>query len=99
MKNNFIALKCPKCGHEWVYKGKSEWYTYCAMCRSLVSIKKHRIEKVTRKTPQLHNEIPLECHRCGHKWVYRGNSQWYAPCPICKIPVKIVGGKIDINRK
>jgi len=32
-------LKCKKCGYEWEYKGKSEYYTSCPRCRANVRVK------------------------------------------------------------
>lgn len=42
--------------------------------------------------------IKLKCQRCGHEWIYKGKSQYYAPCSNCKSSVNIrtqqkVGGK------
>jgi ribosomal protein S27E len=31
-----MILKCQKCGHEWIYKGKSQFLTSCPLCKSLV---------------------------------------------------------------
>jgi len=28
-----MKLKCKKCGYEWDYKGKSQFYTSCPRCR------------------------------------------------------------------
>jgi hypothetical protein len=36
--------KSPKCGYKWNYKGKSEWYTSCPMCKSMVNVRKRKIE-------------------------------------------------------
>lgn len=36
-----IELRC-KCGHEWIYKGKSEHYATCPRCHNLVNVKKAR---------------------------------------------------------
>jgi hypothetical protein len=37
-----IKLKCPRCGHEWSYRGKNPWYATCPFCLIKVSIKKYR---------------------------------------------------------
>ena len=34
-------LKCKRCGKEWNYKGKAEYYTSCPNCRTSVKIKKY----------------------------------------------------------
>lgn len=35
-----MKLKCQRCGNEWEYKGKSEYYAPCSKCKTSVSIKK-----------------------------------------------------------
>lgn len=32
--------------------------------------------------------IECECQKCGYKWKYRGNSQWYISCPRCRNAMK-----------
>ena len=34
-----VDLSC-KCGHNWTYKGKSEYYATCPRCHNLVNVKK-----------------------------------------------------------
>jgi len=31
-----IKLRCPRCGHEWTYRGQSRWWATCPICRRLV---------------------------------------------------------------
>lgn len=33
--------------------------------------------------------IEVTCHRCGNKWIYRGNSKFYVPCSKCKTSINI----------
>ena len=42
-----MKIKCPKCNHEWEYKGKSKYYVTCPQCYNKVKIKlmKGGIEK------------------------------------------------------
>lgn len=35
-----VWLKCKRCGNEWEYKGKSEWYAPCSRCKTSINIKK-----------------------------------------------------------
>ncbi len=35
-------LKCHRCKHEWIYKGKSKWYASCPDCRTSVRIKEKK---------------------------------------------------------
>jgi len=35
-----IELKCKKCGREWTYRGKKEYYATCPDCKTSVKIKK-----------------------------------------------------------
>jgi DNA-directed RNA polymerase subunit RPC12/RpoP len=39
-----VKLRCPHCGYEWDYKGKSMFYATCPRCMYKVNIKKHRVE-------------------------------------------------------
>lgn len=41
--------------------------------------------------------IPLECGRCGHKWVYHGVSDWYTSCGICKATVNVRKKKLELG--
>ena len=34
-----VKLKCRRCGYEWEYKGKSEWYASCSRCKTSINIK------------------------------------------------------------
>ena len=40
-----MILKCQKCGHEWIYTGKSQWLTSCPLCKSLVNTQQNRGSK------------------------------------------------------
>jgi len=31
---------CPKCGYDWEYKGKSNFYISCPRCRSNINLNK-----------------------------------------------------------
>ena len=33
--------------------------------------------------------VKLRCQRCGYKWDYKGQSEWYASCPRCRSSVKV----------
>jgi acetyl-CoA carboxylase beta subunit len=35
-----IWLKCQRCGHEWLYKGKQIYYACCPTCLSKVRIRR-----------------------------------------------------------
>lgn len=35
-----VWLKCKRCGNEWNYQGKSEWYAPCSRCKTSINIKK-----------------------------------------------------------
>ena len=39
-----MEINC-KCGHEFDYKGNSNWYAKCPKCRTRISIKKKFKEK------------------------------------------------------
>jgi hypothetical protein len=39
-----VVIKCKRCGYEWDYKGKSEWYAPCSRCKTSVNIKKQKIK-------------------------------------------------------
>jgi len=32
--------KCKRCGYEWIYLGKSEYYACCPRCKSSVKLNK-----------------------------------------------------------
>lgn len=40
-----MKLKCQRCGHIWDYKGKSEYYCSCPICKTSISIRKQKKEK------------------------------------------------------
>jgi hypothetical protein len=55
-----VIIKCKRCGYEWDYKGKSEWYAPCSRCKTSVNIKK-------QKTKINNNEIKkIICSICGN---------------------------------
>lgn len=33
--------------------------------------------------------VPLKCHRCRHKWNYKGKNKYVATCPHCRTYVTI----------
>lgn len=35
-----ITLKCQRCKHEWIYKGKNYYVTSCPHCRTIVTVNK-----------------------------------------------------------
>lgn len=39
--------------------------------------------------------VQLECHRCGNKWDYQGDSEYYAPCSNCKTSVNIEKQRVE----
>lgn len=41
-KKKGTMLKCGRdgCGHEWEFKGTSEFYTTCPICKTSVRVKK-----------------------------------------------------------
>jgi len=40
VKFDATILECPRCGHTWKYRGKSEYYTSCPKCHTKVKIPK-----------------------------------------------------------
>jgi ribosomal protein S27E len=40
-----MILKCQKCGHEWIYQGKSKFLASCPVCKSLVNTQQKKDEK------------------------------------------------------
>lgn len=45
--------------------------------------------------------MKLKCHNpeCGHEWEYKGNSKFYASCPVCHYKVRIRGKKGEKKAK
>jgi hypothetical protein len=39
-----VFIKCQRCGHQWVYRGKNPFFTICTFCRTSISIKKNKVE-------------------------------------------------------
>ena len=42
--------------------------------------------------------IPLQCHKCGHTWMYCGGSQYRTTCPACHITVYLDKCRITRDR-
>ena len=42
-------MKCPKCGYEWEYKGKSDFYISCPRCRSNINLQKPKEHRSKEK--------------------------------------------------
>ncbi len=42
-------LKCKRCGYEWEYRGRSEWYACCPRCRSQIRVRRSAQGKVKGK--------------------------------------------------
>jgi len=40
-----LRLRCKRCGYEWIYRGRSEWYATCPRCHKLIGIRKLREAK------------------------------------------------------
>ena len=56
-----VLIKCKRCGYEWEYKGKSEWYAPCSRCKTSINIKKQR-PKIT-----VNERKKIICSICGNK--------------------------------
>jgi len=39
-----VRVRCPRCGHEWEYRGRA-LYATCPRCYRKVNIEKHRVEE------------------------------------------------------
>lgn len=39
-----MLLKCKKCGREWDYQGKSDYYATCPNCKTSVNIEEQAAE-------------------------------------------------------
>ena len=70
-------LKCKHCNHEWIYKGKSEFYTNCPICHYMVNIKKAREEE-----KEENERVIIKCGKCLYEWEYTGKRD-IARCPKC----------------
>ena len=42
------------------------------------------------------DKVKLMCPNidCGHKWIYRGKSKFYASCPFCRTNVHVFKDKL-----
>ncbi len=70
-----MKLNCQRCGREWDYKGKSEWFTSCPTCRTSIKVKKPIIQ------------IKKEWKYKGH--ITPKEYPQYTSCPRCKTSVII----------
>jgi hypothetical protein len=43
------------------------------------------------------NKVVLICPNldCGHRWMYRGKSNFYASCPFCRTNVHVFKNKLE----
>jgi len=54
-----MRLGCGRCGYEWEYRGKSEWYASCPRCRTSVRVGRVApdlnvvVESLRRAMPEL----------------------------------------------
>ena len=39
-----IIIKCHRCGHQRIYRGKNPFFTICTFCRTSISIRKNKVE-------------------------------------------------------
>ena len=37
----------------------------------------------------------MKCKRCGYRWDYKGNSNYYTSCPRCRANIKVGDGEED----
>ena len=40
-----VTLRCPTCGHVWVYTGSRKYYAVCPVCHRHVHILKYRVDR------------------------------------------------------
>ena len=43
-KSDGIIIKCQRCGHQRMYRGKNPFFTICTYCRTSISIKKNEVK-------------------------------------------------------
>lgn len=61
-----MMLRCGRCGHEWEYRGKSEWYASCPRCKSSVRVSGRApdlnavVESLRREMPELASRYGVE---------------------------------------
>ena len=55
-----IIIKCPRCDHQWGYKGKNPYIVSCPYCKDTLTIRKHRIDPLVDggQTRQFNKESP-----------------------------------------
>ncbi|HSF51979.1 MAG TPA: hypothetical protein VLA74_14570 [Nitrososphaeraceae archaeon] len=34
--------------------------------------------------------LKMNCHRCGHDWIYTGQNLFFCSCPKCKTTITIM---------
>lgn len=56
-----VIIKCKRCGYEWDYRGKSEWYATCSRCKTSINIKKQLVLKNKSSIKE------IICSICGKK--------------------------------
>jgi len=61
-----MMLRCGRCGYEWNYKGKSEWYASCPRCRTTVRVGR-RPPKLNVVVESLRRAMPELASRYGVK--------------------------------
>ena len=61
-----MLLQCTRCGYEWEYKGKSEWYVSCPRCRTTVRIGSKALD-MKAALESLRNAMPELSARYGVK--------------------------------
>jgi len=58
-----VVVKCKRCGYEWEYTGKSDWYISCSRCKTTINIRKIREEN--RKKEKRKDVLKSEKGRLG----------------------------------
>lgn len=69
-------LKCPKCGHEWEYKGTSFYYVTCPTCK--FSLKRNKEEKENERTIKTTGRVKNSkerIRRAENTNVYQGSNR------------------------
>lgn len=61
-----MLLRCGRCGYEWNYEGKSEWYASCPRCRTTVRVG-GRAPDMNAVVKSLRNAMPELASRYGVK--------------------------------
>ena len=63
---NNVKLRCGRCGYEWLYRGKSEWYTSCPRCKTSVRVGRVAPD-LDAAVKSLRREMPELASRYGVK--------------------------------